>query len=335
MNSVVDKKEEASPAGYASSEEDNNNKVSEETNNENYDAECDDDCQYIFPQRLMSILSNEKNHDAICWLPHGRAFIIRNRKIFAEKIMPRFFPRKSKYSSFTRKLNRWNFVRVSSGPELGAYYHEFFLRDKPHLAAQMFCKNARTKIAMATDCKPSPTPMLNNDHMANLSPIPLPTLNPQTTVKQADAAADLFLQNQQLDPAMEFLLKQQLSLCQQQPMLAQNQLPQQQQQVNAQPFFHPPQQQMPQQQQPILAFGDGTYQLPPAMGFNDCSAAAGINNSNNDDNGGSNMNLWQQIQAQKQQEARMMQLRQLMALNLQRQKNRGKVPAKNFRASAA
>ena len=41
-----------------------------------------------------------------------------------------------------------NFVRVSSGPELGAYYHEFFLRDKPHLAAQMFCKNARTMLAM-------------------------------------------------------------------------------------------------------------------------------------------------------------------------------------------
>lgn len=67
----------------------------------------DDDCQYIFPQRLMSILGNEKNHDAICWLPSGRAFIIRNRNLFAAKIMPRFFPRKSKYSSFTRKLNRW------------------------------------------------------------------------------------------------------------------------------------------------------------------------------------------------------------------------------------
>lgn len=47
-----------------------------------------------------------------------------------------------------RKLNRWNFSRVSSGPEIGAYYHEFFLRDKPHLAAQMWCKNARTMLAM-------------------------------------------------------------------------------------------------------------------------------------------------------------------------------------------
>jgi hypothetical protein len=50
-----------------------------------------------------------------------------------------------------------NFVRVSSGPEIGAYYHEFFLRDKPYLAAQMFCKNARTVLAMATsETSPSP-----------------------------------------------------------------------------------------------------------------------------------------------------------------------------------
>lgn len=43
-----------------------------------------------------------------------------------------------------------NFTRISNGPEIGAYYHEFFLRDKPHLAAQMFCKNARSKLAMAS-----------------------------------------------------------------------------------------------------------------------------------------------------------------------------------------
>ena len=69
---------------------------------------CDgEDCQSIFPQRLISILGDERNHDAICWLPHGRAFIIRSRASFAERVMPKFFSRKSKYSSFTRKLNRW------------------------------------------------------------------------------------------------------------------------------------------------------------------------------------------------------------------------------------
>jgi hypothetical protein len=149
---------------------------------EQFDA--DDDCQYIFPQRLMSILSDERNHDAICWLPHGRGFIIRNRKLFAEKVMPRFFPRKSKYSSFTRKLNRWNFNRVSSGPELGAYYHEFFLRDKPHLAAQMFCKSARTKLAMASDI-PSPLPAA----MVAPQPQPHPQLQQQVVAPTQSPAA--------------------------------------------------------------------------------------------------------------------------------------------------
>jgi HSF-type DNA-binding len=85
-----------------------------------YGEDRDDDCQSIFPQRLMSILCNEKNHDAICWLPHGRAFVIRNRKLFAEKIMPRFFPRKSKYCSFTRKLNRWCVPSVARLPRQGS-----------------------------------------------------------------------------------------------------------------------------------------------------------------------------------------------------------------------
>jgi hypothetical protein len=49
-----------------------------------------------------------------------------------------------------------NFTRVSSGPELGAYHHQFFLRDQPHLAAQMFCKNARTMLAMQS-ASPAPT----------------------------------------------------------------------------------------------------------------------------------------------------------------------------------
>jgi len=115
--------------------------------NDNMD---DEDDSKIFPQRLMVILADELNQDAICWLPHGRSFIIRNRKLFAENVMPKYFSRKAKYSSFTRKLNRWNFIRVASGSELGAYHHEFFLRDKPHLAAQMFCKNARTMLAMSS-----------------------------------------------------------------------------------------------------------------------------------------------------------------------------------------
>lgn len=67
----------------------------------------EDDDSKIFPMRLHEILSEEAHTNAICWLPHGKAFVIRDRKIFAENVMPKFFSRKAKYSSFTRKLNRW------------------------------------------------------------------------------------------------------------------------------------------------------------------------------------------------------------------------------------
>jgi hypothetical protein len=67
----------------------------------------DNDDSKIFPQRLMEILNDTLYEESICWLPHGRAFVICNRSLFAEQVMPRFFTRRAKYSSFTRKLNRW------------------------------------------------------------------------------------------------------------------------------------------------------------------------------------------------------------------------------------
>lgn len=111
------------------------------------DDEGDENAK-IFPQRLMEILSNPNNQDAISWLPHGKAFLIVNRQRFADRVLPHYF-RKTKYTSFTRKLNRWNFTRVTRGPELGAYYHEFFQRGNEALCTQMYCKNDRAKFAVA------------------------------------------------------------------------------------------------------------------------------------------------------------------------------------------
>ena len=146
-------------------------------------ASCDheEDDSKIFPQRLMEILDDESNHEAISWLPHGKAFIVRKRDLFASAVMPKYFSRKTKniskysslYSSFTRKLNRWCFRRVSSGPELGAYYHEFFLRDKPHLTTQMFCKNDRTMLAMASVAE-SPAHAVAQPSSASASAAPIP-----------------------------------------------------------------------------------------------------------------------------------------------------------------
>jgi HSF-type DNA-binding len=61
----------------------------------------------LFPQKLMEILADPDNQKAISWLPSGKAFVIHDRDTFAESVMPKYFSRQAKYSSFTRKLNRW------------------------------------------------------------------------------------------------------------------------------------------------------------------------------------------------------------------------------------
>lgn len=75
----------------------------------------------------MTILSNPHFSDIITWLPHGKGFILLQKRKFADEVMPLCF-KQTKFSSFTRKLNRWGFVRVTRGPEMGAYYHKVSLK---------------------------------------------------------------------------------------------------------------------------------------------------------------------------------------------------------------
>lgn len=106
------------------------------------DQDLSDDIPMTFPQRLMEILSGVCHGDVITWLPHGKAFIIYKKKRFAAEVLPKYF-KQSKFTSFTRKLNRWGFTRVTRGPETGAYFHKFFVRDDPRLCMQMSCQNIR------------------------------------------------------------------------------------------------------------------------------------------------------------------------------------------------
>ena len=92
----------------------------------------------------MEILATEEHADVVGWLPHGRGFIIYKKKKFAVEVLPVHF-KHSKFTSFTRKLNRWGFSRVTRGPETGAYYHKFFQRNDLRLCMQMSCQATTTK----------------------------------------------------------------------------------------------------------------------------------------------------------------------------------------------
>jgi hypothetical protein len=82
---------------------------------------------------LMELLSQE-DPDIVTWLPSGKAFVVRCPKKFVELVLPRFF-KQTRITSFQRQLNMYGFRRIADGPDMGAYHHERFVRDKPHLCS--------------------------------------------------------------------------------------------------------------------------------------------------------------------------------------------------------
>lgn len=95
----------------------------------------------------MEILENEDHEEIISWLPEGRSFMIHKKNDLEKEILPKYFQKKSKYSSFTRKLNRWGFQRVARGPETGAYYHRLFQRGEYRLCMRMSCGHKSTAVS--------------------------------------------------------------------------------------------------------------------------------------------------------------------------------------------
>lgn len=59
----------------------------------------------------MEILDNEMYSDIISWLPNGKGFRIKDKKRFADEVMPKHFD-KARFTSFTRKLNRWYVLKL-------------------------------------------------------------------------------------------------------------------------------------------------------------------------------------------------------------------------------
>lgn len=72
----------------------------------------------------------------------GLAFQIHQPNRFAQEVLPTYFPKMAKYSSFQRQLNLYNFEYDRKGTHRSTYRHELFQKDKPLLSLSM----KRTKI---------------------------------------------------------------------------------------------------------------------------------------------------------------------------------------------
>jgi hypothetical protein len=93
-----------------------------------------------FPMVLHDMLNrakSEKFEHIVSWQPHGRCFLVHDQERFVKGVMPMFF-RQSRFSSFQRQLSLYGFLRLTrKNEDYSAYYHEFFLRGRPHLCAYM------------------------------------------------------------------------------------------------------------------------------------------------------------------------------------------------------
>ena len=95
--------------------------------------------QHSFPlrlQRMLDKLEAEGKGDIVSWLPHGRAFMVHDPERFVEELMPVYF-NQTKYSSFQRQLHMYNFSRITTGRDKGAYWNCHFQRGKPSLTVHM------------------------------------------------------------------------------------------------------------------------------------------------------------------------------------------------------
>jgi hypothetical protein len=92
-----------------------------------------------FPEKLYRILQDMEEQglsDIASFFAHGRAFGVHDVGRFVAEIMPKYF-KQTKYTSFTRQLHLWGFLRIGSGPDSGGFYHDLFLHGRPHLNAYM------------------------------------------------------------------------------------------------------------------------------------------------------------------------------------------------------
>ena len=79
-----------------------------------------------FPVKLHLVLDEmERNGqtDIMCWMPHGRCFMVKDPTEFVKEYMPTYF-NQHKFASFQRQINLYGFKRLTGNtPDKGAYYH--------------------------------------------------------------------------------------------------------------------------------------------------------------------------------------------------------------------
>ncbi len=93
----------------------------------------------VFPTKLHRMLQDanrEGFHHIVSWVQSGTAFKVHDLDAFMEEVMTKYFDQ-SKFQSFRRQLNLYDFTRVNSAVHGTYYFHKCFLQHDPRLCSQI------------------------------------------------------------------------------------------------------------------------------------------------------------------------------------------------------
>ena len=94
---------------------------------------------------------NEFN-DIVSWLPSGDGFRVFCPQKFEESVAPKYFSM-SKWKSFQKQCNLYNFKRVSRGIQKNTYQHPYLQRGRPELLTGIARKKTPNYRALSSSSK--------------------------------------------------------------------------------------------------------------------------------------------------------------------------------------
>jgi hypothetical protein len=105
-----------------------------------------------FPHRLFRMLEEIRQcrpclSQIVSWHDDcDTAFVIKNLEAFRVEVMPVYFGSQSKFASFQRQLNNYDFHRVQDRRQNGSmiYWHKNFSRTHPHMIQEVVLKKCKT-----------------------------------------------------------------------------------------------------------------------------------------------------------------------------------------------
>ena len=133
-----------------------------------------------FVRTLYALAEGDYDDTQMEWIDGGERILVADPKAFARDVCPRYY-RHSKWTSFTRLMNMYNF-RKCPAEEGTAFEHDFFKRGRPYDLHRVVRKRR------GSDASPvvTPPPSVEDDDRVRAAPrIPAPqqVLEPeQTTV---------------------------------------------------------------------------------------------------------------------------------------------------------